>query len=213
MDHQNATDISTAIVDTILNYDAMIQSLHRPKHSPSVFMAYVLSLWRRAHFTVDTYFGSSFVHFVLAPATLQQEMLANFQVLAILHLFPLASIDIYVVDPLWYIRHHYEFYSLLKSSGYIRLDPLDSADVGEYSQPSNSYVRVRALSELLRMTADSGGPLVRDMQGYLPSWDPVAVVLDIGAAFESPDGLFSVIKGLSAETPNVRLSMQGRTRG
>ena len=40
----------------------------------------------------------------------------------------MASIDYYVTDVKWYIRHHYSFYTILKKCGYIRTDILDPSD-------------------------------------------------------------------------------------
>ena len=50
------------------------------------------------HHTTDVLFASSHVHFILHASTLAQEHLANFQMLALLYLFPLASVDLYVPD-------------------------------------------------------------------------------------------------------------------
>jgi hypothetical protein len=38
----------------------------------------------------------------------------NLQLISILHLFPLASVDVFVPDTVWYARHHYAFVSKLK---------------------------------------------------------------------------------------------------
>jgi hypothetical protein len=45
---------------------------------------------------------------------MQEEHLMNLQLLWILHLFPLASVDLFVTDTVWYTRHHYAFMSKLK---------------------------------------------------------------------------------------------------
>ncbi len=68
--------------------------------------------------------GSSHFHFVLIPplkagsvsSALEDEIAINFQALCILFLFPMASIDIYVSDVIWYVRHHYNFFQILKVS-------------------------------------------------------------------------------------------------
>jgi len=84
------------------------------------FLAYVLSMWRRVHHTADIFFGSAHVHFVLRATSLVEgtesthitryslgswldlaphvlvlfaETMACFQLLALLHLFPMASGD------------------------------------------------------------------------------------------------------------------------
>ena len=53
---------------------------------------------QRVHHTTDVLFASSHLHFVLRAPTLAQEHLANFQILALLYLFPLSSVDLYVPD-------------------------------------------------------------------------------------------------------------------
>ena len=58
--------------------------------------------------------GSSYLHFIIAATTLEEEYLSNLQIISILHLFPTASIDLYVHDIIWYIRHHYSFFSTMK---------------------------------------------------------------------------------------------------
>ena len=66
--------------------------------SSGSFFAYIMSMWRRVHHTTDVLFASSHLHFVLHASTLAQEHVANFQMLALLYLFPLASVDLYVPD-------------------------------------------------------------------------------------------------------------------
>ena len=78
------------------------------------------------------YLGSSFLHFILIAKTLEEETLLTFHILTLLYLFPLArlnysflnlflnvryfSVDIYVSDVGWFIRHHYRFYTSIKVS-------------------------------------------------------------------------------------------------
>lgn len=109
VDHQNDTEVSIAILDSILNFDSYTIS---PANGE--FLSYILSMNRRYQNTAKIYFGSSFLNFILAPKSLNEEHIANLQILAILHMYPLASVDIYVSDPLWYIRHHYKFFTKLK---------------------------------------------------------------------------------------------------
>lgn len=213
MDHQNASEIAETILDVITNYEFIIQSQYNSAHSPSVFLSYITSMWRRSHFTLDVFAGSSLLHFILAPSTLEQEMIVNFQVLAILYLFPLASIDIYVVDPLWYIRHHYKFYSMLKTAGHIRHDPLDSFDIPDGEVRSRSYVRIRSIDYLASVTNNNltnvnrllaynkgnFGVTVADIDNFLPSWKPVSVYLQPGVIFSSPDILFSLVSKLTVD--------------
>ncbi len=61
--------------------------------------------------------------------SLQDELLVNYQILSLLYLFPLATIEIIVQDVKWYIRQHYNYFDLLLQSGYISIDPFDPLDV------------------------------------------------------------------------------------
>ena len=205
VDHQNSSDISEKVINAVANYPAIIASDYDKTHSPNIFMAYVISMWRRARFTTDVYFGSSFLHFIIAPQTLEEEILANFQVLSIFSMFPLASIDLFVFDPLWYIRHHYNFFSLLKNAGYIRHDPLDTFDDVSKESVSKSYFRIRDLGKLkLFLSSNQAG-----FTGFrlLPSWNPISVALTVGVCFNFPNALLPVLENPS-DSFIVRFSLE-----
>ena len=71
-------------------------------------------------------FSSSNFHFILicseyessSGSVVEEETSANMQLLALLFMYPMASVDLYVHDVVWYIRHHYPFYLMLKASVY-----------------------------------------------------------------------------------------------
>lgn len=200
VDHNNASAISQAIIDTIANYERIIQSLYEPRRSPTIFLSYILSMWRRSHYTVDAFFGSSSLHYILSPSSLAFEVVANFKILTILMMFPLASIDLYVQDPLWYIRHHYKFFTMLKTAGYIRFDPLDASVIRD-SHVSSSYVRILPLSRLSSNKGewyDTGN--MNSLMDIIPPWNPLSIVLDSTSYFEDPDILFNILHILDDQT-------------
>jgi hypothetical protein len=116
----------------------------------------------------------------------------TFQILALLYLYPFArfasvisylssslinvlSIDLYVHDVKWFIRHHYFFFSILKTAGYIRRDLFDPNEsiFKTDLHSTHSYLRIRHLSHLTHLSQSfvpvsmSLTPLSGDL---LPSW-------------------------------------------
>ena len=141
VDSLNNTEISIALQEVADNYQQELESTKN-----SYFQGYILSLWQRLHNTVDIYMGSSSLQFVLVAQSFKEEVLVCFQVIGILYNFPLASIDVYVRDDMWFTRHHYLLLSLLKESGYIRHDRYDPSTKNDNS--SQSFLRVKTLKEL-----------------------------------------------------------------
>lgn len=66
MDHHNGSAVQRAIVHLVRNYDSLVSS-----PGQGAFVAHVSAFWRKFHHTVDAYFGSSFLHFVLTAQSLQ----------------------------------------------------------------------------------------------------------------------------------------------
>lgn len=146
VDHQNVTDIEVALAAVAANFEEELQSEGNRK-----FYKYAMSMWQRVHHSADVVFGSSYVHFVLAPRTLQEEHVVAFQLLSLLYLYPLCSVDVFVVDVLWFIRHHYAFVKLLQSAGYMRIDPLNPTEHAEWlrdTQQTTAFVRLKQLGPL-----------------------------------------------------------------
>jgi hypothetical protein len=54
VDHQNSTEISEVLVDIAMNYEQKLQ-----EHGNGRFLSYILSMWRRIHYTADVFFGTS----------------------------------------------------------------------------------------------------------------------------------------------------------
>ena len=142
VDHQNATDIYEVLKYVTGNYERELENLGNAK-----FFGYISSMWRRIHYTADAVFGSSHLHFVLRARTFEEEVKSNLQILALLYVFPLASIDLYVPDVKWYIRHHYRFYSMLQNSGYVRVDPIDPAEWSSWQNVKGGYSYVTLRSD------------------------------------------------------------------
>jgi hypothetical protein len=128
VDHQNATDIAAALAHVAANYEKELQS----KERTGLFLSHVLSMWQKTFNSVERVVSSTYIHFLLHARTLEEEYTATFQILAILYVYPMASIDLYVPDPLWFMRHHYPFLRLLQESGYVQFDPLRPDGFVEY---------------------------------------------------------------------------------
>jgi len=191
VDHQNITSINTMLEYVANNYEKELRSIENAR-----FYKYALSMWQKVHDTSDIVVGSSCVHFVLHAHDLNQEYIATFQMLALLYLYPLCSIDLYVVDVVWFLRHHYAFFKSLQQAGYVRLDPLDPAEHFLYQQDlsqSRSFVRVKSIDTLIDYVNDmSSGVESSVYESQLtPSWASLLVVLHSGVAFFNPLDLLS----------------------
>jgi hypothetical protein len=66
VDHLNGSAVQGAIVDLVRRYESEATS---PRQG--AFIAHISAFWRKFHHTVDAYFGSSFLHFILAASTLE----------------------------------------------------------------------------------------------------------------------------------------------
>lgn len=208
VDHQNLTQVAEAIVYAVENYEKIIIN-QNSRHQASKFMAYVMSLWRRSYHTTDVYFGSSFLHFVLLAPTLDTEMAANLQILALLHIFPLASIDLYVTDPMWYVRHHYSFHTTLRDGGYIRKDRLDSND--QSIGGDISFVRLLSIIELRKQVSSTDVETISDLKLFLPAWSPAVVVMETGVIIASPAQLFESLSKMNTDKDALTLQYVSRT--
>ena len=146
VDHTNGTEISAVIAEVARNYEQELQSLQNGR-----FFNYALSMWGKVRDTADVMIGASYMHFLLHARTLEEEYTASFQMLALLYVYPLCSIDLYVQDVIWFIRHHYAFFELLQHAGYVRIDPFDPTEFPEWQKDplqSNSFVRIKDLGVL-----------------------------------------------------------------
>jgi hypothetical protein len=157
-------------------YERVLQS-YQP------FFAYVVSMSQRLRNTVDYFIGSSRFHFVIvatgtshrshanhsanhgsgvgskanANFALQEELLLNYQILSLLYLFPLASIEVIVHDTLWYLRQHYPFFDQLRQSGYASIDPFDPQDMD-----FQAYNNVQSTSTMMDKNDSNASPTSND---------------------------------------------------
>jgi len=172
-----------------------------PPPDPGALSRYALSMQRRAHHTVDAIFGSSALHFVLSAPTTALEDLACVQLAALLYLHPLASIDIYVRDEGWFLRHHYAFWTALQQAGMARYDPFDPLDNAAWrserqsGQFDPSFVRILPLQTL--DDALNGA----DLASMVPYWRPALVALAPGVLSNDPFGTMHA----AAQTEALRL--------
>lgn len=120
VDAENGAEISKAIRRAIEEYPDRVA---KPRNAQ--FFSYIASLRERTRNTLEVVASSASLHFVLSPRTLKEERECVFQTLALLHVFPLASVDILVNDEVWFLRQNYPFLRQLREAGYVREDPME----------------------------------------------------------------------------------------
>jgi len=189
VDHQNQSDIEIKIKYVADNYQSLITDENNLE-----FFSYIKSMWHRVTDTVDVVFGSSRIHFVIFAKNLEDEQKASLQCLALLYLFPLATIDLFVTDIYWFTRHHYKFYTILKKSGYIRFDPHNPIDNKYMSENLNhglSFVNIRQYS------SEGMEDIIDKLSTYqnIP-WKPSIVFIPIGIIFHNPYILLHTIQNM-----------------
>ena len=128
VDATDGKNISDVITAALKSYPDRV---HSPRNGE--FLKYIVSLRERTHNTVEIVASSASIHFLLSPRTRQEERMAVFQVLALLHVFPLASVDLLVGDSVWFTRHNYPFIQVLREAGYIREDIMEPLEAEEVS--------------------------------------------------------------------------------
>eukprot|EP01034_Spumella_vulgaris_P026529 gene26529-33122_t len=207
VDPFNGTQITQTLEHIALHYEEELQARHNAE-----FLGNSLSLGKKLIHTADVVFGSSRVHFILTADTLSKEHMLTFQVLALLYVYPLCSIDIYVHDVVWFIRHHYLFHDILKSGGYVRIDPLHPTDFSAWRRPSGgqAFVNVRHVKLLRRELSDmmssqqvTATTTLADnthIPLLIPSWKPLLVVLRPNVVFRNADVLFEWMNGMERDS-------------
>ena len=123
VDQQNSTSMTENIAHVIKNYDTLLDDVHMGR-----FFAQALSLWHKARETTQIVASSASVHFILLARNLREEGFAVLRLFALIFMYPLATFDIYVVDVMWFVRHHYAAVVALKAGGYLRRDIMDPRD-------------------------------------------------------------------------------------
>lgn len=165
---------------------------------------------------------------IVGATRVEAEVACNLQLLALLFLFPMASVDLYVQDEVWYYRHHYSFVSLLRNAGYIRYDPMDptefydfSAKFGAEEAPTRNYtdqrqafVRIRSLTTLashLQYAAEPANDalLLRD-SSLCPPWEPLLVVLAPRTVFANPFSLLDMAATMTRHSAVLRLQEESK---
>ena len=138
MDHINVSALQHLIIHTLENYS---DEIHQP-HTHA-FYTYILSLSSRLEYTLDITIGTLSIHYIIYTHTLTEENTAILQILSLLYIHPLCTITIYVEDTMWFIRHHYMFYTILVNTGYIHYDIMDpdSPSPHNYDPKSTSHTR------------------------------------------------------------------------
>jgi len=189
VDHQNQSDIESKLNFVIDNYQKLTTD-----ENYLVFYSYIKSMWQRITNTADVVFSSSRIHFVLFAHNLIEEHKASLQCLALLHLFPLASIDLFVTDRFWFMRHHYKFYTILKNAGYIRYDPHNPVE-NKY-MVDNNYLGLSFVN-ILQFSSDKLDDTLIKLFTYqdIP-WKPLIVFIPNGLVFTDPYSLLHSINHL-----------------
>lgn len=205
VDTLNGSDVTHRLQQAVDHYEHYLKEA-------AAFHKYIASMPVRNIKTLDAYFSSASLHFVLdareserGRTLLSTETAIIFQVLGLLYLHPLSSIDILVRDVRWFVRHHYVFVDLLFQAGYLRADPMDPAHFASYlHEEARSFVRIRSAvsdtssgnqtkeespaAEDERMSADPDRP-----------WHAFKVQLSSGVVFREVRDVYALLqKHLSA---------------
>ena len=179
VDHSNMSQISETIAHVARNYESELRAAQNTE-----YLAYRLSsMLLRDRDTVDAMFASSYIHFLLSAHNLQDEYLATLQMLGLIYLFPLATIDIYVADVLWFMRHHYGFFSMLRQAGYVRADPFVPDDFLIWKREEREQQQPRGTENLQGFRG--GFVRVRSVRSLR---DMLTTQNDAAAASSAPDG-------------------------
>eukprot|EP01033_Poteriospumella_lacustris_P008822 gene8822-6353_t len=133
---------------------------------------------------------------------LSQATAAVFQTIALLYLFPLASVDLVVADAPWFYRHHYVFLDYLRQAGYLAVDPMDPREwhlrTTSTATAETSFVRIRSAPEV----TPSPPPRL---------WEVFTVTLPVGYLWRTPVELYRCLRQhLPQRTSRVLLRVPTR---
>ena len=137
VDMHNGTAITEMINYALTNYHDIIRT---SRHAQ--FQTYMLSMSERLSNTLDVVISSASLKFVLKANNLEEETTASFMAAALLHLFPLAAIDIYVPDAAWFKTHHYPFVNLMVEGGTMRSNAIRTPPSGFQALHDGSQVTI-----------------------------------------------------------------------
>jgi type III secretory pathway component EscR len=182
------SEISFLIQTILENYDEEIKEY---KHYQ--FLQYILSMEKRLSNTADVFFGSSKITVVIIARTLEEEYCSIFQILGLIFVYPMVTIDLIVRDKVWFMRHHYLFVDLLVQSGYLRYDYHDPDDhlilANNVGDPRVSFVRIFTMSELFEPFPTGRNSLARERK-----WKTVIFQLPTGFIPLEDNSLFYFIQ-------------------
>ena len=218
------TALKDLIIHTLENYS---DKIHQP--DTHAFYTYIHSLSSRLEYTLDINIGTLSIHYILYTHTLSEENTAILQILSLLYIHPLCTITIYVEDILWFIRHHYMFYTILVNAGYIHYDILDPDSPSPHNyDPNNmshtrSYVYIRSRYTMTKAlisgfqavsgqssdsdTADTESDSSVGVDGLynllFPLHTLMTILLPIGMAPTTPYSVLEYYNAETALTPSV----------
>lgn len=201
VDALNASAVTNAISETFATNKLHPQQIEH-------FMS-VLSMWKQLSYTADVVFGSASVHFIVIAGNLQEEYLAAFQLLGLLYLLPLCSVDLYVKDVSWFKRHHYLLWDHLRQAGYARYDPFDPQEYEAFVRADSgpSFVNIKRLADLNKTKdkLNSKGSCLSDEEqtcfahnqtmgssALTPAWPVLTAHVPAGWMFKNPQDLFEM---------------------
>ena len=204
VDALNGTAISEMIAHAFSNYDDIIKSKRN-----SEFVSYIMSLDDRLQNTLNVVTKSSSMHFLLKPMNLEEEKNAVYLVMAISYLFPLASINVYVKDVMWFLRQHYPLLNILKNGGLSRDDPFLPEKHARLNLEGFSHVEFLSHEQMLdSMAVEEDGI---DIKNMLPPWAVTPILLSVkcGTAtiFGNAHQLLNSMALRSESTPGVSLEI------
>jgi hypothetical protein len=174
--------------------------------SHSTYFSYILSMDQRLINTANLFFSSSKLSITLVATSLKEEYLTIFQILSLLHFYPLCSIDLFVLDFVWFMKHHYSFIDLMIQSGYIRYDLHDPRDHSAFERQSDeepiiSFLNIYSLFELPCLSSVSSSQKMKQTK----QWKSLSLFLPIGYLPRNPSSLYNVIQEAEKVEKNKRI--------
>jgi len=211
VDAQNGSHISEVLDLVARNYEAELQSVHN-----AAFFHQTMRMWDRMLRSTDVVIGSSHLHFVLYARSLDEEDKLLLQVLALLYLYPLSSVDVYVVDVTWFVRQHYGLFKTLQRAGYIRYDPLHPDEYLKWIKQQQqgtqrSFIQLKPISAIIDQKEQSTDDdpqtsvLLRDSP-LIPAWSPLLVLLRPDLVFCDWRFLLEQLRGLRNDEVRILTS-------
>jgi hypothetical protein len=171
--------------------------------SHSTYFSYILSMNRRLANTANFFFSSSKLSITLIATSLKEEYLAIFQILSLFYFYPLCSIDLFVADSVWFMKHHYSFIDVMIQNGYLRYDLHDPTDFSAFeketvSEPIISFLSIYSLFEFPSSSSASSSSSSSHKVKEKKLWKSISLFLPIGYLPRNSFSLFSIIQKAEA---------------